>query len=392
MKRSGVMAALAVALDPAHALAFLIGTGFALGTAAAYADALSTPAMSGPLMANPDPIRFDASALGDIYVSGMLSGFALSQSNSIANDRDTRSDLGNAQIVVQKTDGLVQFYVQAGEYDILSLGTPTYSSRYFTDHTFGPVPQAYLKLAPSDNFSLEAGKLPALIGAEDTFSFQNQNVERGLLWNQTSAQTRGVQANYTMGPVAMNLSWNDGYYSDRFNAVSGLLSWTIDAADTLSFEGAGNAGKTGASTFVTPLPQNNSDVFDLIYTRMQGAWTLQPYVQYSHVQPDASIGIPGAANNWGGAVLADYTIAPGWNLAGRVEYLDTSGAVNLLYGPASRAWSFTMTPTFQYRVFFVRGEASYVSAAHTTAINTPFGPNGNRSNQFRAVVETGVVF
>ena len=59
------------------------------------------------------------------------------------------------------------------------------------------MPQAFLKIVPTDNFSIQAGKLPTLIGAEYTFSFENFNIERGLLWNQEPAVSRGVQANYT---------------------------------------------------------------------------------------------------------------------------------------------------------------------------------------------------
>jgi hypothetical protein len=38
-----------------------------------------------------------------------------------------------------------------------------------------------------------------LIGAEYTFTFENMNIQRGLLWNQENAVTRGVQVNQTMG-------------------------------------------------------------------------------------------------------------------------------------------------------------------------------------------------
>jgi len=48
-------------------------------------------------------------------------------------------------------------------------------------------------LPPSDNLSVEIGKLPTLIGDEDTFSFQNPQMERGLLWDQTNAQTRAFR-------------------------------------------------------------------------------------------------------------------------------------------------------------------------------------------------------
>ncbi|MGD0192257.1 MAG: outer membrane beta-barrel protein [Rhizomicrobium sp.] len=360
------------------------------GLSEAFADTLPTPALVGPLTANPDPLSFDGGLLGKIYAGAVLSGFGFWQSNPAGNDHDTRFDLSNAQVIVQKTDGLLQFYVQAGQYDVLALAMPTVSSRTFTNHAYEFLPQAYLKLAPNNNFSVEIGKLPTLIGDEDTFSFQNPQIERGLLWNQTNGQTRGVQVNYTWGPVLLNLSWNDGYYSDRFDSISGLATWTIGSADTLGFMGAGNAGRSATSTFITPLLQNNQDIFDLMYTHTEGPWTLQPYLQYSCVPRDIAIGVDNSGETWSGAVLAIYNINPQWNLAGRAEYIDTSGGVNLLEGPGSDAWSLTITPTYQNRVFFVRGEASYVAADHTTTGDTTFA--GNKTGQFRALVETGVNF
>ncbi|MBU2781439.1 outer membrane beta-barrel protein, partial [Acidithiobacillus caldus] len=80
---------------------------------------------------------------------------------------------------------------------------------------------------------VEIGKLPTLIGAEDGFTFQNLNIERGLLWDVEPIVSRGVQANYSMGPLSASLSWNDGYYSNRYNTVSGDLTWTIDGSNSL---------------------------------------------------------------------------------------------------------------------------------------------------------------
>jgi len=95
----------------------------------------------------------------------------------------------------------VQFYVQAGQYDILSLATPTVSSRLFTDHAFGLLAQAYIKLAPSDNLSVEIGKLPTLIGDEDTFSFQNPQMERGLLVGSNQRTNPGRSGELRGGPL-----------------------------------------------------------------------------------------------------------------------------------------------------------------------------------------------
>ena len=289
--------------------------------------------------------------------------------------------------------------MQAGQYDVLSLGSPIYSSSAYTSQTYSALPVAYLKLALTDTFSVEAGKPSTLIGAESTFSFQNFNIERGLLWNQEPAISRGVQANYTAGPVAINLSWNDGYYSNRFDWLSGLVTWTIDPANTLAVAGGGNMGSSSPSfpssypfIVATPYLQSNSNIYNLIYTHTSGPWTITPYVQYSNVPTNTKALISSSADTWGGAVLVNYNINTNWNLAGRVEYLDTSGGQNLLYGPGSNAWSITLTPTYQYKVFFVRGEASYTAAGHTTPFDTAFGSYGTKSDQFRALLETGVVF
>ena len=50
------------------------------------------------------------------------------------------------------------------------------------------------------------------MGAESTFTFQNMNIERGLLWNQENAVNRGVQVNHTLGKLTASLAWTDGYH------------------------------------------------------------------------------------------------------------------------------------------------------------------------------------
>lgn len=86
----------------------------------AHAAALSTPAMSGPLAANPNPFSLDAGPLGKIYVDGILSGVGFWQSNHVPGDQEWRADASNGQVFIQKTDGWLQFYVQAGTYSLPS--------------------------------------------------------------------------------------------------------------------------------------------------------------------------------------------------------------------------------------------------------------------------------
>jgi len=382
----------------ARSIAAWTGAAVLAALGPCYADALSTPSLSGPLVANPNPISFDAGPLGNIYVGGVASGFGAytSDPERPVGDLNWRWDASNAEVFIQKTDGWFQFFVQAGAYNLLSLGAPLFSTGTETADLFSAVPVAYAKFAPTSSFSVLAGKLPTVIGAESTFTFQNMNVERGLLWNQEPAISRGVQANYASGPISLSLSWNDGFYSNQFSWLSGTAAWAIDSSNSISFVGSGNLATSTKTSFSTPLYQNNSEILNLIYTYTASPWTITPYLQYTHVPSSAELGLAHSGETYGAAVLATYNLSPNWNLAGRIEYINSTGnaaegAPNLLYGQGSKAWSFTVTPTYQYKVFFIRPEASFVALSNITP-GAALGSDFSHSNQFRALLEAGVLF
>lgn len=364
--------------------------------AAPAANPMPYPAMSATLSANGAPAVFDAGPiLGKIMVDGVLTGTLLWQSNPQVAfygypTHDNYEDISNAQVILNKTDGPVQFFIQAGAYSIAALGTPEYLSGSYDRKTYGFVPQGFLKLVPNSNFSVEIGALPTLIGDEYTFSFENFNIERGLLWGQEPAVSKGVQLNYTNGPWALSLAVTDGYYSNTYTSVSGLVTYTFKNSDTLTFAGEGQTSKTGAASFVTPEQQNNGQIYNIIYSHSQGPWTVSPYIQYSNSPHIA--GISSSGSTWGVAVLTKYSFTPEISLAGRVEYEGSSGAANLLgYGVNSNAWSVTLTPTYQKGIFFVRGELSYVGVTSGTP-GLMFSTSGLTNNQTRAVAEAGVMF
>jgi hypothetical protein len=368
---------------------------------AAPTSPLTAPSMAGPLTANPTPLKYEADPLGTIYVTGVASGLMLVQTDHVAGDRTVNFDASNGQVMVQKIDGLFQFYAQVGAYSLPSLGTNyfiTQRAAAANGDYFGPVPVGYAKLAPSDIFSVEAGSLPTLIGAEYTFTFQNMNIERGLLWNQEPAISKGVQANLTTGPIAWSASFNDGLYSDRYNWFDGAATWTIDTANTLEVVGGGNLGHTGINTIVAPFFQNNEDIVNLIYTYNNAPWTITPYMQYTTVPKNLALGATKGASTWGGALLANYAIADTpWNIAGRFEYESSDGSLaagsaNVFgYGPGSSAWSLTLTPTYQQGIFFARAEGSVVGLSSITAPGG-FGRNGTATTQERFLVEVGILF
>jgi hypothetical protein len=265
---------------------------------------------------------------------------------------------------------------------------------------FGAVPQAYLKLVPSSSFSIIAGKLPTLIGAESTFSFENFNIERGLLWNEEPAVSRGVQATYTSGTLTFNVSLNDGYYSNHYNWISGSVAWAPNSTNTLTFAGGGNFSHTNTTQFATPQAQNNSSIYNLIYTYNAAPWTITPYLQFQEVPKDLRVGIIKSADAYSGALLVSYAINSNWSIGARGEFIGTNGSLangapNLLYGPGSKAWTLTLTPTYQYNRFFARAEGSVV-AASSVAPNSGFGTAGSlpgtQKNQIRGLLEAGILF
>ena len=395
-----MMAGTAVLLTAFGATAALAQDAAAPAPAAPASAAMTTPAMAGPLSANPNPFSFDTSdwlgdAGGKIYIGGAVSGLAYYQANPTKlapGDVSSYMDLTNAQVTIQKTDGWLQFYVQAGEYSFPTIGTPYTKSSSATPSSFGVVPVAYIKLQGDGDFadwSIQGGKLFTLTGDEYNFTFENMNIERGLLWNIEPAISRGVQVNYANGPLTLSLSWNDGYYSNVLNTLSGLVSYVFSPADTLAFSGSGDVAGPHFSLL------DSGDLFDLIWTHTDGNWVFSPYLQYS-TTPSVKPFIRGTTET-GAALLVSYSIDDNWKLGTRFEYETSTGhgvatAPNIIgYGAGSNAWSLTFTPTYQFKLFYARADFSYVSSSSGTTGDL-FGTTGKVGDQTRVMLETGVLF
>ena len=354
------------------------------------------PSMTGPLHLNANPLHVDGGPFGPIYVSGVISGLGLAQDHPFPGDNETRGDLSNGQVIVQNTQGIFQFYLQAGGYSIPTLGTPYFKAKDYVGDTYGLLPVAYVKIVPSSSFNIAVGKLYTLQGAENAYTFQNFNIERGLLFNQTSTINRGVQANFARGPLSVSLALTDGYYSKKYNWLSGTIGYAISAKDSVTFGAAASLSHNGKSTFATPTVLNNGQLYFLGWTHTDGPWTIQPYMQVGHIPTRNSVGIDHDATTSAGAILGKYSFNDHWALAARAEVIKSTGSLansapSLLYGPGSGAWSLTLTPTWQKGIFFARAEASYVHAWNVVP-GFGLGPNLNNNSQVRGLIEAGILF
>jgi hypothetical protein len=356
---------------------------------------LSTFVLTGPLTWLP-PAVFDAGPFGKLSVNGIITGYALGQNNAITGDDVKQATLSNGEIFIQKADGKVQYYIQAGVYTMPTLGVPFMNAENTVNNFYGPVPVAYLKLQTGKNTQFMIGSLPTLMGAESTFTYQNFNIERGIVWNQENAVNHGIQINQTMGKYLSGaISWNDGYYSNRYSWLSGSLTLT-KGPHSLVYDGMGNLGQTAYQTMATPV-QNNGYMHAVIYTYSKGPWIISPYFQYGKLPTNAKVGVPTGTSSTGGAINVSYAFKSGFSLPARVEYLTSSGnatdgSVNLLgFGAGSAGTTFTATPTYQKGGFFVRADLAYVHASNFTTGDV-FGKTGADSGQFRTVGEFGFIF
>jgi hypothetical protein len=368
----------------ACAAAFAVALGFG---AAAHADPLGTPAMSASLSANPSPAKIDAGPLGEVYVTGALTGVGMATSHKVADDR---IDVSNAMVNIQTTEGPVQFFVQGGVYSFPALGFPYAKADDTVKALYGVVPLAYVKLTANEHFNVQAGKLPTLIGAEYGYTYQNLNINRGLLWFQENIVNDGVQANFSSGPVSLSVSLNDGFYSKHYSWLTGLATFALGGGNTLALAAGGNLDDTAKTSSATPLELNNSEMYNVIFTHAAGPWTITPYFQYTHVPNIPKLGIAKGSTT-GAALLVNYRFNDGFSLAGRGEFINTKGAPNFQYSPGADAWSLTLTPTWQFKTFFLRGEGGYTHVSDF-APGSAYGASGNRKGQFRATLETGVLF
>jgi hypothetical protein len=332
---------------------------------------------------------------GKVYVTGIGTGLLGTQSNTTPGVNSSFADVSNASVILQKPEGVFQFLVQAGLYNQQTLGTATLRAEDYTKNTYGPVPQAWIKLAPSANFNVQAGLLPTMIGLEAPFTFQNMNIDRGVLWGQENVLTRGVQANFTSGKLALSASLTDGFWSGKFNWLTGLATYSFDPNNVLTVLAGGALSTNYKSTFATPVNQNNSTIVNVIYTHISGPFLFQPYFQYTRVKELPLLGTT-ATETWSGALLARYTVNEHFAIPIRFEYADSTGSqangnASLFYGVGSNVFTFTITPTYTFNRFFVRPEFSVVSAGDVTP-GFGFGLDGNATSQVRGRLEIGVMF
>lgn len=312
-------------------------------------------------------------------------------------DTGSRTDYSNILAAVTRTTGRFRFSATVGAYAFPVVGqtlNPTFKAGANTD-IYGIVPVAFVQFVPDSRWTFSAGKLPTLIGQENVFTFQNANVQRGLLWSTETTISRGIRATYAQGKFTGNLEFNDGFYSGRLNTLEGAAQWAASDATMATFAFVlppANAGPNPTASIA------NKREGALMVTQHFGKLALTPYLQWIDSPANAALGFA-HERAFGAVMIADYTFGAAWSVGARFESLadrsapsDPAANADLVgYGPGSKATTWTLTPAFRTANTTIRLELSSV-ALGAFSPGFGFGTGGMSGSQARYGLEVGTQF
>lgn len=313
-------------------------------------------------------------------------------------DQPTRFNISSAFVTIARNTGFFRYGASGGVYTIPVVGLS--GNKTFQPganvNTYGPLPSAYVGINPNDHVSLVVGYLATLIGQEYTYTYQNWDIQRGLVWNMETAVSRGARLTLTGGKFTGALEVNDGFFSGHYLGLEGSMTMAPDSNRAFQF------------VFVIPnsqAPGNwtaaiaNKRLYNFMYTATSGRWTFAPYVLLVQSPKSSALGYTSSESAYGVVFLSTYVMNANWSLATRIEDIanqstarSSSPNADLVgYGPGSGAWTFTLSPSYKRGQLLVRADLSQVTA-RAASPGLAFGTLGVQRGQFRFVLESGLQF
>jgi len=335
----------------------------------------------------------------------------------LGTDKSKGAKILNGLAKVEKTEGLFQFAVQVGGVSSWTMGTkPTMASAQ--TYSSGPLYTGSLTLAPTSDFSISAGRLGSLEGYESTVDWLNSNVLATSIFFVQNSVSNSISATYTAGPVSTTLMFGDGFDTYRFNFLQASGTYTFDDSNNLTLYGATNVGRTGLSahtygsstvswnaTTVGSYGANfvNSSMAGAYYSYTNGGLNIVPELQYVFAEKNSALATAGSpamkgySSNFGAAVFANYKFKDTpYSLGGWLEYFTSNGPDFWFLDPKARGFGLSVTPTWQSKYVFVRGDIGFI---HLTSIGDSTSPlfsggygTGHGRNQATFVLEAGLTY
>lgn len=237
------------------------------------------------------------------------------------------------------------------------------------------IDEAYIE-AKTGMLTITAGRILTNVGGEAPYTWQNVNIQRGLLWSAEPVFYNGVRVSTKIDNFNVYAGVNDADTSDGKMA--------LEAGVATSFQNIDAA----LNVFIPDkTDENNTRVYNLtLNLNYFEKLPLTFYVDYLDKPTNGS-----HVNGWGAALLGAYKVDNNISIGGRIEYVNNDGdgaAYNI--GKGNSAWTLTVTPKYQLNKYlYIRGEASYVKLANDYYKKDT---NSLKDNEIRLGAEIGFVF
>jgi len=280
----------------------------------------------------------------DITLSGGITGAYFYNS-------DTKRDAfavpdALIDLATEAKPGVVAFDVGLGTLSGNSLATsdaPLTSGAGTVGVQYG-----WVSVLPVDGLKVDAGKLATNVGYEVYPSYGDDNILRGLVWNNQPAYYNGARATYSMSSFSVYAEANKGGNGSTAGTAIGA-SGTFGAV-------------SGAINLFSAV--NQKSIVDIIASGKVGSIKLAANLDYQ-TKAEAAKTTGTDDNAYGVALYASMPMGDKASLPVRIEYVNdgTSGLYGLGAAAASNtAMTFTITPTYNFSdSTFVRAELAYVS-------------------------------
>jgi hypothetical protein len=382
----------------------LMGLGFIAASSLLALHAAN--AMNGPTS-----ITVDGGPVGSLSISGGIDGYAYFEDPYSEHTgapetgipfKEDGAYIANTQIDIQKTTGILQFNIEAATTGgTTALGEPFSPEGLGGNAKLKPLYLAYLTIAPPNSpLSLSVGEIGSVEGYEGTFDWGNPTQFTSDAWWVENSSSRGVQLNYTFGPLSGSVSYGEGFPNNDgvFNFVQFIANYTIDPNNVNSLFYAGAVGTTSYYTDPGNQFYKNSQMVGDYYSYTNGNLNLVPEVQFVYAKADAKIFLTKPTWNLAALVLADYSFGTSpYSLGGMVEYFASHTSAydgsNWYLAPDADGIGVAVAPTWQYKDIFARASFGGVYLTNNKFSGyklTPFADFGRA--EFQSTLEAGLLF
>ena len=227
--------------------------------------------------------------------------------------------------------------------------------------------------------TLTAGRFATNIGGEAPFTWQNVNIQRGLVWGGEPVWFDGIMVSVQYGKFQGYIGVNDRDTDDGKMALEAGVGTSYANVDV------------GFNVLIPDKKdETNTKVYNLtVNINYLDYLPLTLYVDYLNTPQTGD-----NADSVGVALLGEFKVNNQLSIGGRIEYVNNDGdGDNYGIGEGNNAWTFTVTPKYQLnRYLYVKGEISYVTLGHKHYQKKGDKPNDLSDNELRLGAEIAFVF